>query len=172
MERTWKRLSDRREVNLEEYLKNWISNNPGYRIYIGCDSQNHGNQTVYATVIVLHYSNGGGHVIYDEQKLSRIRTKKPDEDLFIRLWKEIEYSIETAQLVISFGLGNPDYIDIDLNPDPTYRSNALLRDAVGLIESMGLKLRYKMKSPWAISVADSICNPKKLKRRNKRKKTK
>jgi predicted RNase H-related nuclease YkuK (DUF458 family) len=33
----------------------------------------------------------------------------------------------------------------------------LLRAAVGLIESKGIKARYKSLSPWAISVADYIC---------------
>jgi len=58
---------------------------------------------------------------------------------------------------MSMGIQKPDYIDIDLNPDPKYQSNSLLRAAVGLIESMGIKARYKTKSPWAISIADSIC---------------
>lgn len=169
MERTWRRLSDRREVNLESYLKEWISNNPGSRIYIGCDSQNHGSKTVYATVVVMHYATGGAHVIYEKQTLPRIRTKKPDQDLFIRLWKEVEFSIELASAFEEYGMEKPDYVDIDLNPDPVYRSNVLLREAVGLIESMGLKLRYKHKSPWAISIADTICNPKKSRGKSKAK---
>jgi len=170
MERTWKRLSDRREVSLEAYIKEWMLNNPGYRIYIGCDSQNHGNITLYAIVIVLHYPKGGAHVIYTEQTLPRVRTKKPDDDMFIRLWQEVEYSIETAKLLISSGIGKPDFVDIDLNPDPIYKSNSLLRAALGLVEGIGIESRWKHNSAWAISIADSICNPKKTRnsRRNKK----
>ena len=74
-----------------------------------------------------------------------------------RLWREVELSVETAQQRMSVDIQKPEYIDIDLNPDPKYQSNTLLRAAVGLIESLGLKARYKTLSPWSISIADSIC---------------
>lgn len=74
-----------------------------------------------------------------------------------RLWKEVELSVETAQSMIDHGIQRPDYIDVDLNPDPRYQSNTLLRAAVGLIESIGMEARYKTLSPWAISIADTLC---------------
>jgi len=170
MKNTWRRLSDRREVSVGEYIKSWMKDNPEHKVYIGCDSQNTGNKTVYATVIVLHYiDSGGAHVIYNKQTVPRIRTKKPDEDLFIRLWKEVEYSIETVSLLEEHGIGKPDYVDIDLNPDPIYRSNGILLQALGLVEAMGIKARWKTKSPWAISIADAICKPKKKRNRKRSK---
>jgi predicted RNase H-related nuclease YkuK (DUF458 family) len=88
---------------------------------------------------------------------------------FERLWKEVELSVETANLLMSEGLGRPDYIDLDLNPDPKYNSNQLLRAAVGLIESMGIKARYKTASPWAISIADTMCKNRTVKKQKNRK---
>ena len=78
-------------------------------------------------------------------------------DRYQRLWKEVEFSVEAAMQLMSMGFDKPDYIDIDLNPDPKFKSNSVLRAAVGLIESLGISARYKTKSPWAISIADSIC---------------
>ena len=157
----WRRLTDSEEVSLLDYIKNWTSENPGYKIYIGCDSQNKGGSTTYATVIVLHYPSGGGHVLYRRDKIEKITSS------FERLWKEVELSVGVANFLMDSGLGKPDCIDVDLNPDPRYNSNQLLRAAVGLIESMGIQARYKTKSPWAISIADSMCKSKPTKKKKK-----
>jgi predicted RNase H-related nuclease YkuK (DUF458 family) len=150
----WSRLTDSQEIDLLSYVKAWMDQNPGHKIYIGCDSQNKGRSTTYATVIVLHYPSGGGHVLYRKDKIEKVASS------FERLWKEVELSVEVANLLIDSGLGKPDSIDVDLNPDPKYNSNQLLRAAVGLIESMGIQARYKSKSPWAISIADTMCKSK------------
>lgn len=148
----WRRLSDGREVNVSDYIHDWMEKNPEHKIYIGCDSQNHGNRTIYATVIVMHYGIGGGaHVIYNKKVFPRVKSRLD------KLWKEVEFSIAITKELMEYGIKKPDYIDIDLNPDPNYDSNKILRAAVGLIESMGIKARYKTLSPWAISIADSIC---------------
>lgn len=89
--------------------------------------------------------------------LSTTELRKTELDLDTRDSGEVELSVSAAHLLASWGFGKPDYIDIDLNPDPRYQSNTLLSSAVGMVESMGIKPRWKSKSPWAISVADSIC---------------
>ena len=147
----WRSLSDRRIINPVSHLSDWIDSKPGCKIYIGCDSSNLGDKTTFATVIVLHKESKGGHVIYSRQSEDRIRSR------FERLWKEVELSVSAAHLLESWGFGKPDFIDIDLNPDPKYQSNTLLSSAVGMVESMGISARWKSKSPWAISIADSIC---------------
>jgi len=164
--KNWRRLADSQEIDLVEYINSWMLDNPGHKIYIGCDSQNRGRSTTYATVIVLHYPSGGGHVLYRRDKIEKVASS------FERLWKEVELSVEVANLLIESGLGKPDCIDVDLNPDPRYNSNQLLRAAVGLIESMGIQARYKSKSPWAISIADTMCKGKSSKRKVKSKKNK
>jgi predicted RNase H-related nuclease YkuK (DUF458 family) len=147
----WKRLSDGEIVDLVPYLTAWMISNPGYRVYIGCDSKNANTKTVFVTVIVLHYPRGGGHVIFQKNTADRF------QDRHRRLWREVEFSVSAAQFIMQHGITTPDFIDIDLNPDPKYKSNSVLRSAVGLIESMGLKPRYKNIQPWAVSVADYIC---------------
>lgn len=147
----WKRLSDKKEINLLSYLSDWIEENPKHQIYIGCDSHNEAAATTFATVIVLHYAQGGGHVLFSRETLPIIR------ESHLRLWKEVENSVAIAMYLMENNFKKPDYIDVDLNPDPKYKSNSILRAAVGLIESIGIQTRYKSKSPWAIYIADKAC---------------
>ena len=149
----WRKLSDGQQIDLKQYLENWTAGNPGSKIYIGCDSHNHraGGNTIFATVIVLHQRGIGGHVLFNKYTTPLVTSQ------FERLWKEVELSLEAVQDLEILGLGKPDYVDVDLNPDPKYKSNLLLRAAVGMIESKGIKTRYKSLSPWAISIADHIC---------------
>ena len=147
----WRDLGTGKQVSLIDYLKDWLDKNPDHRLYIGCDSHNSGNKTTFAVAIVLHHTGKGGHVIYSRLITPKMTSKHE------RLWKEVELSVDTAQNIIDNGIQKPDYIDIDLNPDPRYQSNTLLRAAVGLIETMGIEARYKTLSPWSISIADTLC---------------
>jgi predicted RNase H-related nuclease YkuK (DUF458 family) len=151
MERVFKRLSDHQEVELFSYLKEKLSEAKDIQIYVGTDSQNQGEKTLYASVIVLHYGNRGGHVLYSKESVPKIRNS------FNRLWKEVEISVEISEHLKMIGIPKPKYIDIDLNPDPKYRSNQVLRAAMGYIESMGYSPRCK---PFAVSasyIADKLC---------------
>lgn len=147
----WRNFSTHTEIGLKGYLETWLSENPDHLIYIGCDSHNDTSKTNFATVIVLHHTSKGGHVLYNKEILPRVSSA------YERLWKEVEFSVNTAKQLIEWGIQSPEYIDLDLNPDPRHQSNHLLRAAVGLIESEGMKARYKTLSPWSISIADVIC---------------
>ena len=152
MKAPFRRLGDGVEVDLIPYVKAELENNKNVRIYIGTDSQNVGDKTVYATVIVLHYGNNGAHVLFSKTTFLRVK------DTFTRLWNEVEYSLEAAEELYKGGLPRADYIDLDYNPDPVYRSNAVLRSALGYVESMGYKARMKPDAAAASCVADSICH--------------
>jgi predicted RNase H-related nuclease YkuK (DUF458 family) len=147
----WRKLGTGEQISLNEYLRDWLKDNVDHKIYVGCDSHNSGNKTTFAVAVVMHNPRKGGHVIYSKLILPRMSSR------YERLWKEVELSVETAQSMIDHGIQKPAYIDVDLNPDPRYQSNTLLRAAVGLIESMGMEARYKTLSPWAISIADTLC---------------
>ena len=148
MEKRFKRLADHRYVDLVPYMLNRITDD--VKIYIGADSQNIGEKTHYATVIVLHYGNSGGHVLYNKQIVPRVH------DSFIRLWKEVEDSIEVALYLSDQGLPRATYIDLDLNPDPRYQSNTVLRAAMGYVESLGFKPRIKPNAAAASCCADHL----------------
>ena len=152
MNATYKRLGDHKKVDLIPYIKESIGDRTDVKIYVGTDSQNIAYHTQYATVIVLHFGNSGGHVLYAKERLPIVR------DSFTRLWKEVEMSLSIAEYMREGGLPRVDYIDLDLNPDPKYRSNMVLRSALGYVESMGYTARCKPNAPMASSVADAICH--------------
>jgi predicted RNase H-related nuclease YkuK (DUF458 family) len=121
-----------------DYIKNYISENSDVEILIGSDSQSYGNvQTTYGVVIALYRNGKGAHVLCNREVL-------PIEwNLSKRLLNEVWKSIEIAEYLKDNGLPKPKWIDIDLNPDPKYKSNSVLRQAVGMVEGMGYKVRYK-----------------------------
>jgi predicted RNase H-related nuclease YkuK (DUF458 family) len=151
MDRKFQSLTNGAYIDLIPYLEKKLAEADNIKMYIGSDSQSIADKTVYALVIVLHYGNNGGHVIYSKKSVPRI------QDRFTRLWHEVEDSVELARYLEEMGLPKPTYIDVDLNPDPKYKSNSLLRSALGYVESYGYTPRCK---PYAVSatyIADKIC---------------
>ena len=102
-------------------------------------------------VVVLYKEKRGGHVLYDKIKLKRVT------DRWSRLWKEVEYSVALAEELVQSGFPKPAFIDLDLNPDPKFKSNDVVRAAVGLVESMGYNARTKPFSLCASYAADKVC---------------
>ena len=151
MKTVFKSLTNRQGVDLIPYVKEFLANNENTDIYIGCDSQNFRYVTSYAIVIVLHNPGKGGHVLYSKESVPKI------QDKFTRLWSEVEKSIETAEFLRVNDIQRPAYIDLDLNPDPKYQSNQVLRAALGYVESMGYVPRCKPDSMSASHVADALC---------------
>jgi predicted RNase H-related nuclease YkuK (DUF458 family) len=151
MEPIFRSLTTLAQVDLIQYVKDFIGANEGTCLYVGCDSQNFSNKTIYATVIVLYNKGKGGHVLYTKETLPKIT------DRYTRLWREIEKSLEVADYLTANGISKPDFIDVDLNPDPKYKSNQLLRAALGYVESMGYRVRCKPDAMTASYVADALC---------------
>jgi predicted RNase H-related nuclease YkuK (DUF458 family) len=148
MEKTFRSLSTHQEIALLPYLQQKMEE--PWDLYIGTDSQNIGNHTYYATVIVLHNSSKGGHILYCKEMEDRVL------DTFTRLWKEVENSIELAVYLRSQHFEKIFSIDLDFNPDPKYQSNSLLRAALGYVEAMGFKARIKPYAAAASCCADYI----------------
>lgn len=151
MDRKFQSLTNHQVVDLIPYLKDKLKEREDIKIYVGSDSQNMGGRTMYALVIVLHYGNSGGHVIYSKKSVNRIR------DRFTRLWNEVEDSVQLAQFLEANGIQKPDFIDLDFNPDPRFQSNTVLRSALGYVESLGYQPRCKPEAVAATYIADKIC---------------
>jgi predicted RNase H-related nuclease YkuK (DUF458 family) len=151
MENLFRKLSNGEVVaDYIQYVKDYLKENPNTEIWVGTDSQNIGMFTKYALVIVMHKNKKGGHVIYSKMKYDRIK------DRFARLWKEVELS---ANLANDLRNNNIDvkFVDLDLNPDPQYKSNFVIRAAVGYLEGSGFKTRVKPLACTASYVADKLC---------------
>jgi hypothetical protein len=125
-------------TDIVEYIKNYLSTRTNVEILIGCDSQSYRNtKTVYGIVVALYSPGKGAHVLCIKESVPIVKTTS------VRLLNEVWKSIELAEFLKNNGLPKPSYIDIDLNPDPKYKSNSVLRQAVGLVTGMGYKVRYK-----------------------------
>ena len=146
----YKKLYSGIEVDLNEYIKEYMDLNNEVEILIGCDSQNQGEKTTYAIVVALYKPGKGAHVLYRKWKTEREYTRS------IRLLNEVWYAVETAEAMREAGIKKPKWIDIDLNPDPRYKSNEVFRQAVGLVEGMGYEVRYKSLGPIATYAADHL----------------
>jgi len=124
--------------NIIEYIKNFLLEKPDTEILIGSDSQSFGNfKTVYGTVIALHMKGRGAHVLCTKE------TTPFEKEMSVRLINEVWKAIEVAEFLRNNELPKATWIDIDLNPDPKFRSNKVLRQAIGLVQGMGYKVRYK-----------------------------
>jgi len=146
----YKRLYDGVKVNLTSYIKKHIETKPDTDILIGCDSQNFIDKTVYAIVIALYDRGKGAHVLYNRWSSAVEPTRNT------RLLNEVWYAVEAAEHLKAAGLPKVKWIDIDINPDPKYKSNEVLRQAVGLVEGMGYSVRYKTLGPIATYAADHL----------------
>jgi predicted RNase H-related nuclease YkuK (DUF458 family) len=125
-------------TDVVDYIREYISNREDVEILIGSDSQCYSNRkTVYGIVVALYTKGKGAHVLCTRE------TVPMEHNTQSRLLSEVWKSIEIAEFLKENGLPKPTWIDIDLNPDPKYKSNSVLRQAVGMVEGMGYKVRYK-----------------------------
>jgi predicted RNase H-related nuclease YkuK (DUF458 family) len=136
--RTFKTLYGKTIPDVVNYIKDYLTDKEDVEILIGSDSQCYNNsKTVYGVVIALYTKGKGAHVICSKD------VTPMERDLSTRLINEVWKAVEVAELLRNNGLPKATWIDIDLNPDPRYKSNKALRQAVGLVEGMGYKVRYK-----------------------------
>lgn len=133
-----------------EYIRNYIEKNNETEILIGCDSQRHVSKQIYGVVIVLYKPGKGGHVLW------RKYVERYEPILQLKLINEVWKSVEVAEYLKENNLPKPSFIDIDLNPDPRYASNASLRECLGLVTGMGYNVRTKHNGALATSVADVL----------------
>ena len=134
-----------------EYIKEYLVGKTDVEILIGSDSQSYGTrETIYGVVIALYTKGKGAHVLCVKEKTSF------EKDMSSRLVKEVWKSVELAEYLKSNGIPKATYIDIDLNPDPLYNSNKVLRQAIGMVEGMGYKVRAKHMGASVTYAADRL----------------
>lgn len=149
----FRKLTGPPEFDLGDYVINYIAElgDQPVKIYLGCDSQNHAQNTVYATTVVFHIADSGCHIIYKKDQVPVIL------DMWTRLWGEAERSVEAALYLREKGI-EIDTIDLDYNDNPNRKSNKLVSAAVGYVESLGFKARIKPELLPAAYAADDIVN--------------
>jgi len=146
----FKKFSGEKLENIVDYINNYCAEHKEFpiEIMIGTDSQNKGHSTVYSTVIVLYTPGHGGHCVFKRWKTPKETVRQ------VRLLKEVEESINTANELVAAGCQKPKYIDIDINPNPNFKSNDVFASAKGWVESCGYEVRFKSLGPLVTYAAD------------------
>jgi predicted RNase H-related nuclease YkuK (DUF458 family) len=149
MERIFKNINGE-HVDIIEHTLEVIDKYPNVKIHIGTDSLSKKSKTRYSTVIVYRYGKAGAHYIYYSHKIPRIN------DLWTKLWKEIEYTIEVAEWLQN-KIGVEIEIDMDYNSKEIHDSYKLISSAKGWANSLGYKVNVKP-NVLATKAADHIVN--------------
>lgn len=92
-----------------EYLKDYIRENPGTTISVGCYSIQKRRRTVYACTIMMYHKDirNGAHVVFFREKHEKIRDNQE------RLYKESVYAYEISEYLDAELQGHFKRTDID-----------------------------------------------------------
>lgn len=150
MEHEYRTLRNRQRIDVIEYIKEYLEKHPDTQILVGTDSQNRRSETIYAVVIGLYIQGKGAHVLFNRFTVPR------EKDTVTRLLNEVWESVKISEEILKELKVRVSVIDIDINPDPKYKSNVALASAVGIVQGMGYVCRDKGKSPLMTYCADSL----------------
>lgn len=143
------KTTEKLKVDLIQHCNSVLLNNPDTKIYIGTDSLNSKQFTIYCIVVAFRYGTSGAHFIFQKQFVNRIKDK------YQRLWNEVEYSVEVAQYLRNFGFV-VDTIELDLNSNKKWASNGVVGSGVGYCAGLGFKTNIKPEEQISTRAADHI----------------
>jgi predicted RNase H-related nuclease YkuK (DUF458 family) len=138
-------------------LREYYSQYPDIKVFVGTDSAQHGRVTKYATAISLLRPGKGVHVIYKRISIPRER------DMFTRLWNEVEHTREVGEYVNDVFQEFYDekisskipILHLDFNKQPKYKSYVVHDLSIGYLTSFGFKVQSKNDS-WCASGAANL----------------
>jgi predicted RNase H-related nuclease YkuK (DUF458 family) len=128
----------------------------GYKlkVCIGTDSQVHGQDTEFATVIVFLREKHGGFMFICNDKTKQKYSIK--ERMLVEVAKSIEIAYELCDLFNKYDVDMEVHADINTNPQ--FKSNEALREAMGYILGMGFAFKAKPEAFASTSCANRIVN--------------
>ncbi|NPB06341.1 MAG: hypothetical protein GXO03_01925 [Aquificae bacterium] len=120
-------------------------------VYVGCDSRQLKNRTVFVTVVVVHISSKYGAKVFWKVESTRKITS-----LRQRLMEEVSRAVYCA-LTIADAVGSrPFEVHLDINPKEETASSVVVREAVGFVLAQGLRPVLKPDAFAASCAADYI----------------
>lgn len=167
-------------TDVKEYVRNFLTTNPGGRIAIGCDSSSREENIKYGLAIAMRRPvNRGDHLIQasillnkESMGIKRFARKQANANnsgfksaMLQRLWKEIDL-IMLVMNELGITQDHEDEIikrncvevHIDFNKKEECGSNALYAAGLGMFQGLGVKAVGKPDSPVASFAADIIAN--------------
>lgn len=135
--------------DIEEVREFIRSSSPESAVYVGCDSRQFKEKTVFVTVVVVHInSNHGAKIFWRVDKVRRINSIRQ------RLLEEVNRAVYTALMIVDAVGDRPFEVHLDINPNPDHRSSVIVKEAVGYVLAQGLKPVLKPDAVAATAVAD------------------
>lgn len=151
----WKLFGGKEIKDVGKYVKDFVKENPEVELAIGTDARRHKHKTVYASAICFRFPSKGVHIIYRKEKIPYNRDKTWEQQLFPKLWKEVEMSKELADY-LKEQVPNVNFeVHLDLNPDEVRKSNIAHDSGVGYILGSGYDVKTKSDS-WAATYAADL----------------
>lgn len=124
------------------------------KVCIGTDSQVHGSETEFATVIVFLREKHGGFMFINNEKTTQRYSIK--ERMLVEVAKSIEIAYELCNLFTEYDVDMEVHADINTNPQ--FKSNEALREAMGYILGMGFAFKAKPEAFASSSCANKCVN--------------
>ena len=136
-----------RKFNFAEIQQTISLSSPSSGVYVGCDSKLSGAYTIFGLVLVIHIDSHHGGMVFGEKKIVEHRLAMSE-----RLMREVDYAMDCA-FQITDAVDNRNFeVHLDINPNPTYKSNKVMKQAVAYVKAQGFN--YKIKpGAWAASTA-------------------
>lgn len=134
---------------LEEVKELIRASSPSTKIYVGCDSRQLRDYTLFVTVVVIHYDgNKGARVVPFSERVPKIQSRH------WRLVQETHYSTGLA-LELRDVVGSRELlVHLDYNPSDKHKSNGVVKEAIGYVLGQGLQYKLKPDAWAATSAAD------------------
>lgn len=124
------------------------------KVCIGTDSQVKGLETEFATVVVfLREGHGGFMFIHNEKTRIQYSIK---ERMLLEVAKSIEIAYELCDLFTVYDVDME--VHADINTNPSFKSNAALKEAMGYILGMGFAFKAKPEAFASSSCANKAVN--------------
>ncbi len=135
-----------------EEVREFIANcSPESAVYVGCDSRQLRDKTVFVSVVVVHInSNNGAKVFWRIEKVKKI------DSIRQRLMEEVSRAVFIALSICDVVGNRPFEVHLDINPNPEHRSSIIVKEAVGYVLAQGLTPVLKPDSIAATTAADFI----------------
>lgn len=131
-----------------------LTNDSNHKVFIGTDSFRCGDVYVYTTAICLICKGHQNHSKYFYKKQKVKRTKGAGE-LSVRLFKETNDSVETANLIKSLVPGASIEIHLDVSrPNANQKTSKWASSLSGIVSGSGFDFKLKPHAIAASSVAD------------------
>ena len=133
---------------VKEFIKN---SSPKSAVYVGCDSRQVKNHTVFVSVVVVHIDScRGAKIFWRGDRVPRIRALR--QRLLVEVSRAGYLALEISEVVGQ----RPVEVHLDINPNPEHNSSVILKEAIGYVLAQGLKPVVKPYSIAASTVADYI----------------